>query len=261
MKGNLIKCSILTLIGTLVTSVIALAAPGDYYYGIGNNLTRIKASEVGNKRNELKLNRNNLYIQLDENTIVKYKEYKLEVLRNYIDTNDIVNSVKIAKADANLKVSETVATQMKQLDSQVNYDIKMQSATWKTAGLDVLVNNVVSTDDTKAGEDLVIQIADINNVAGVNHIELDQSFNYTTVVSMYDETTNQQVALSKVAVNTRAITISAGQGLTEDHKYKVTINNGAIILIFGDKNTKYTTTKALSFQFNVSGIFEVIDIY
>ncbi|UZQ49414.1 hypothetical protein [Clostridium kluyveri] len=152
-----------TALATLLSSV-AFAAKGDFYYGDASNLTRVQKSEIKDKKDELKANKDNLYYQIDDTNIVKYSDYITKIVTGWA-TGSIGDAVVAANADATIRASADIVQKAAQVD-QGETGIVVSSVNAITA-TDVTVALADGFDATAAADKAGYSVA-INGAAAVN---------------------------------------------------------------------------------------------
>ena len=143
-----------TALATLLSST-AFAAKGDFYYGDASNLTRVQKSEVKDKKDILKANKDKLYYQIDDTNIVKYSDYLLKIVSGWATGSSIGNAVTTANADQTVRAGSDIVEKAAQVDAGLI--VSSVSVVNKTT-VQVVLKDVPSTAPT--ADKFVVKVGD-----------------------------------------------------------------------------------------------------
>lgn len=116
-----------TALATLLSST-AFAAKGDFYYGDASNLTRVQKSEVKDKKDILKANKDKLYYQIDDTNIVKYSDYLLKIVSGWATGSSIGDAVTEANGDETVRAGSDIVEKAAQVDNETETIVSSVSA-------------------------------------------------------------------------------------------------------------------------------------
>lgn len=206
-----------TALATLLSSV-AFAAKGDFYYGDASNLTRVQKSEIKDKKDELKANKDNLYYQIDDTNIVKYSDYILKIVTGW-STGSIGDAVVAANADATIRASADIVQKAAQVDQgETGIAVSSVSAITDT---DVTVKLAVKPDtaltDADASKFIVLANGVANAVKSVTAVPSDA----TGVTYKLTLTNSLDKTQGNLTVNGQAPAAKVVTGSEYDYDFKV----------------------------------------